>query len=107
MEAMSCGIPVVASRLSGIPELVEDEQSGLLVPPGDAGTLAEALQRLHDDARLRQRLGEAARQKVLQEFNLFKNAETLAQLFKIVATRGGNTFVRLPAAVNAQAERAL
>ena len=57
--------------------------------------------------RRRQRLGEAARQKVLREFNLFKNAETLAQLFKIVATRGGNTFVRLPAAVNAQAKRAL
>jgi colanic acid/amylovoran biosynthesis glycosyltransferase len=107
MEAMSCGVPVVASRLSGIPELVADEQSGLLVPPGDAGALAQALQRLHRDAGLRRRLGEAARQKVLQEFDLFKNAATLAALFKTVATRRGNTFVRLPAAVNAQAERAL
>jgi glycosyltransferase involved in cell wall biosynthesis len=107
MEAMSCGVPVVASRLSGIPELVADEQSGLLVPPGDAGALAQALKRLHNDAGLRQRLGEAARQKVLQEFDLFKNAATLAALFKSVATRRGNTFLRLPAAVNAQAERAL
>jgi glycosyltransferase involved in cell wall biosynthesis len=107
MEAMSCGVAVVASRLSGIPELVADEQSGLLVPPGDAGAIAQALQRLHTDAGLRQRLGEAARQKVLQEFDLFKNAATLAALFKTVATRGGSTFVRLPTAVNAQAERAL
>ena len=107
MEAMSCGVPVVASRLSGIPELVADEQSGLLVPPGDAGALAQALQRLHNDAGLRKRLGEAARQKVLQEFDLFKNAATLAALFKTVVTRGGNTFVRLPAAVTAQAERVL
>jgi glycosyltransferase involved in cell wall biosynthesis len=107
MEAMSCGVPVVASRLSGIPELVADEQSGLLVPPGDAGALAQALERLHNDAGLRQRLGEAARQKVLQEFDLFKNAAALAALFKSVATRRGNTFLRLPAAVNSQAERAL
>jgi glycosyltransferase involved in cell wall biosynthesis len=107
MEAMSCGVAVVASRLSGIPELVADEQSGLLVTPGDAGALAQALERLHNDAGLRQRLGEAARQKVLLEFDLFKNAATLAALFKSVATRGGNTFLRLPAAVNAPAERAL
>jgi glycosyltransferase involved in cell wall biosynthesis len=106
MEAMSCGVPVVASRLSGIPELVEDGVTGLLVPPRDVSALAGALQRLHADAILRRRLGEAARTKVLQEFDLFKNAATLAALFKTVATRRRRTLMRLPAVVTAHVERA-
>jgi colanic acid/amylovoran biosynthesis glycosyltransferase len=106
MEAMSCGMPVVASRLSGIPELVIDEQTGLLVPPRDAEAIALALQRLHGDQPLRQRLGHAARAKVVEEFDLFKNAATLAGLFRTVATRRGDTFTRRPAVVTAQAEGA-
>ena len=106
MEAMSCGVSVVASRLSGIPELVTDEQSGLLVPPRDAEAIARALQRLHGDPALRDRLGHGARAKVVEEFDLFKNAATLAGLFKTVATRRGNTFTRRPAVVTAQAEGA-
>ncbi len=77
MEAMSCGLPVVASRLSGIPELVEDEVSGLLVPPGDASALAVAIRRLADDPLLRARMGAAARQRILAEFDLETNARTI------------------------------
>lgn len=106
MEAMSCGVAVVASRLSGIPELVTDEQTGLLVPPRDAAALASALQRLHDDSRLRLRLGEAGRAKVLNEFDLVKNATTLAALFDTVASRRGHIFARLPAVVAAHVEGA-
>ena len=68
MEAMSSGIPVVPSRLSGIPELVDDGRTGLLVPPGDAEGLAEALRRLANDRDLRTRLGEAGRARVRREF---------------------------------------
>lgn len=69
MEAMAAGRAVVASRISGIPELIEDGVEGLLVPPGDAGALAAAAARLQD-AGLRQRLGVAARRRVEQEFEL-------------------------------------
>jgi colanic acid/amylovoran biosynthesis glycosyltransferase len=77
MEAMSCGLPVVASRLSGIPELVEHEVEGLLVPPGDARALADAIERLQVDAGLRARMGAAARRRIEQQFDLATNARTI------------------------------
>lgn len=81
MEAMSSGVPVVASRLSGIPELVEDGRDGLLVPPGDAVALADALRRLHEDADLRRRLGANGRATVRESFDLATNAAQLARRF--------------------------
>ena len=81
MEAMASGLPVVASRLSGIPELVKHEHNGLLVPPGDVQSLTNALKRLYDDSTLRSRLGNAGRQTILSDFNLFKNAKTLQECF--------------------------
>jgi colanic acid/amylovoran biosynthesis glycosyltransferase len=80
MEAMSCGLPVVASRLSGIPELIDDEVSGLLVPPGDATALAEAIGHVMDDAALRDRLGAAARARVERDFDLLTNAGRVVRL---------------------------
>ena len=85
MEAMGSGVPVVASDLSGIPELVIDGQTGLLVAPRDARGLAEALARLYSDPALRQRLGRAGREKVVTEFDLHKNAAKLAQCFSQMA----------------------
>jgi colanic acid/amylovoran biosynthesis glycosyltransferase len=82
MEAMSAGLPVVASRLSGIPELVEDGVSGLLVPPRDAAALADALRRLRDDPSLRRRLASNGREKVLEEFDVRKNAAELVRRFE-------------------------
>lgn len=78
MEAMASGVPVVASGISGIPELVDHEISGLLVPPRDPQALANALKRLYGDPALRERLGKSGREKVLQEFDLHKNAALLA-----------------------------
>ncbi|MDZ7267833.1 MAG: glycosyltransferase [candidate division KSB1 bacterium] len=80
MEAMASGLPVVASRLSGIPELVEHGRTGLLVDPGDVDGLVQALQQLHADPELRRRLGQAGREKVLAHFNLHRNTERLAHL---------------------------
>lgn len=79
MEAMSCGLPVVASRISGIPELVEDGRSGLLAPPADARALADALLRLQASPELRAELGRAARAKVERDFDLAAGARRLAQ----------------------------
>jgi colanic acid/amylovoran biosynthesis glycosyltransferase len=82
MEGMASGLPVVASRLSGIPELVDDARSGFLVPPGDALALADALQRLSDNPRLRHQMGQAGRDKVTREFNLMTNVEKRAWLYE-------------------------
>jgi glycosyltransferase involved in cell wall biosynthesis len=62
MEAMACGVPVVASGISGIPELVDDETTGLLVPPRDPQALAGALLRALGDRGLRASLGARARE---------------------------------------------
>ena len=78
MEAMAAGLPVVASRLSGIPELVTDEVSGLLVAPGDDAALADALARLAADPDLRRTLGAAGRATVQRDFDVDRNAAALA-----------------------------
>lgn len=82
MEAMGSAIPVVASRLSGIPELVDDGQSGILVEPRDSAGLADALERFAKDPALRQQFGQVGREKVLREFELNNNAATLIRLFR-------------------------
>ncbi len=61
IDAMAQGLPIVASRVGGIPELIAHERTGLLVPPGDPAALAAALARLAGDPGLRARLGAAAR----------------------------------------------
>lgn len=81
MEAMASRLPVVSTRLSGIPELVEDGQSGLLVPPADEAALADALTALCLDPGLRRRMGERGREKVAAEFELGASAARLRELF--------------------------
>jgi glycosyltransferase involved in cell wall biosynthesis len=68
LEAMAAGLPVVASRVGGIPELVVDGETGFLVPPGDPDGLAEAIDRLLGDAGLRERFGAAGRGRVEAHF---------------------------------------
>lgn len=78
MEPLACEVPVVSTRISGIPELVEDGVTGLLVPPGDPAALAGALERLAHDPELGRRMGRAGRAKVLREFDLADNTAQLA-----------------------------
>jgi glycosyltransferase involved in cell wall biosynthesis len=79
---MGSGVPVIASGISGIPELVEHERSGLLTPPRDAVALADALERLCQDPALRRSLGQSGRDKVLREFDLATNAAALIEHFR-------------------------
>ncbi len=79
MEGMASGLPVISSRLSGIPELVEEGVSGLLFTPSDATEAADALERMANDPELRARMGRAARAAVEESFDLAKNAQTLAK----------------------------
>jgi len=87
MESLACGLPTVASDLSGIPELIEHERTGLLVAPRDASGLAAAIERLRLDPAFARRLGSAGRLRVVEAFDLRKNAQALADLFP----RGGGT----------------
>jgi hypothetical protein len=69
-EAQAAGLPVVASRLGGIPEIVQDGRTGLLCDAGDARALAAALARVLTDAGLRERFGDAARANAAERFTL-------------------------------------
>lgn len=67
-EAQACGVPVVASRVGGIPETLREDQSGLLVAPDDADALSAALLRLVEDRALRSRMGAAGRLQACERF---------------------------------------
>lgn len=87
MEAMACGLPVVTTPVSGIPEIIKDGQNGTLVPPDDAEALANAIQRISSDRMLARNLGRAGRLTVLERFDGDKTAMELAALF--AAATGG------------------
>jgi glycosyltransferase involved in cell wall biosynthesis/peptidoglycan/xylan/chitin deacetylase (PgdA/CDA1 family) len=88
MEAMASGLPVVSTAISGIPELIESGTTGVLVPSGDATALADALLQLAGDAALRERLGRAARRRVIEDFNLAANTAQLLRRFQGGGARG-------------------
>jgi glycosyltransferase involved in cell wall biosynthesis/mono/diheme cytochrome c family protein len=80
-EALACERAVVATRVAGVLELVIDGETGLLVAPGDAQALADALERLHRDPTLRRRLGQAGRLTVVSEYDPSRNVARLRALF--------------------------
>ena len=98
MEAMAAGVPVVASRLSGIPELVKHEITGLLTEPGDANGIADAIQRLSTVPALRTQLAEAGRKIVQDQFNLENGIKLVIQQIC-----GDGPIARNPASSEAQA----
>ena len=82
LEAMAAGVPVVSTPVSGIPEVIHDERTGLLVPEADVDGLAAAITRLLGDADLRLRLGREARQFVEREFDMTRNLDRLMDEFR-------------------------
>ncbi len=90
MEAMGARLPVVSTRLVGIPEMVDDGETGLLVEPGNAIALAAALESLAGDPGMRRRMGEAGREKAIRDFSLDKTAAVLGAAFdKAMTTNAG------------------
>ncbi len=87
LQAMACGRPLVATTMGGMPEVVVNGETGLLVPPGDPAALAHGLKQLIDDAALRRRFGDAGRERavrlyahhVVAEQNLALYAEAIEQ----------------------------
>lgn len=82
-EAMAFGKPVVGTRVGGIPELIDEGQTGFLVDRGDTATAAERVLRLLDDAELRKTLGCAGRHKTHANFNLQTNVGELVRVYGI------------------------
>ena len=70
MEAAACGLPAVATAVSGVPELIEDGMTGFVIPPGDDAALAMALSRILGDKDLAIRMGKAARLRALERFSV-------------------------------------
>jgi glycosyltransferase involved in cell wall biosynthesis len=79
VEALACGVPVVASAVGGLQEIVEDGKSGILVPPGDAGAIARALRELLNDQELRSHLSQGARRRA-EEFSLERRSRNFLTL---------------------------
>jgi glycosyltransferase involved in cell wall biosynthesis len=101
LEAMAAGLPVIASRVGGIPEQITHLEHGVLVPPGDAEVLAEWVLKLHDDEALRSRLGAAGAARVRDEFTVARQAAQLHRAYLVALNRRFG-----PPAVRAAALRA-
>ena len=100
LDAMACTKPIVATRAGGIPEVVDDGVSGLLVPPRDPHALAAAIVRLLEDAELGRRMGEAGLARVRERFTVERMVAETAALYGRVAGRGHATDTSNPPAAD-------
>lgn len=87
LEAMAHALPVVATRVGGVPEAIDDGETGCLVPAGDSSALATALARLLDDASLRERIGSAARARAIESFSIDAMVRGYRALWEPLARR--------------------
>ncbi|MDD9741389.1 glycosyltransferase [Marinovum sp. SP66] len=85
MEAMAAGRPVITTGVAGVSELVEHGKSGFLVPPGDAQRLAQAIRAVLADPDRRVEMGRAGRTRVVEDFDIGKEAAWLGRLFEVYA----------------------
>ena len=81
MEAMASSVPVIATQIAGIPELVDHQRHGLLVPPGDEEALRDALEQLLNDPEGRRAMGRAGAERIADAFNIRVEAARLSRLF--------------------------
>lgn len=85
LEAMGCGLPVVATDVGGVRDMIPDETYGTVVPPADAGALERAILRYAGSPRLREKTGERARRRVLEEFSEERMVEGVLRVYSEVA----------------------
>lgn len=91
IEAMAMGLPVVSTTIGAIPEIVDHERDGLLVPPNDEQALAAAIERLMHSPELRRTLGAAARRRVEERFDVDRNVMERKRLFQSLLGRTSDT----------------
>ncbi len=89
IEAMACGVPVVGTDVEGTNEAVVQDETGLLVPPKDAASLANAINKLIDDPHLRIRLGENGRQRVLEVFDIKDHVHRVESVYQELLEKSG------------------
>ena len=82
LEAASYGLPIVATRVGGIPEIIDDGVNGFLIDPGDKGALTDRLLRLIENPELRSQMGRAAYQKVKEKFDVDTVVKQLDSLYQ-------------------------
>jgi glycosyltransferase involved in cell wall biosynthesis len=87
LEAMAMGVPIVASRVGGIPEVIRDGENGLLVPPRDVGAMTQAIARLLDDPVGRETIGRQGRRTVEERFSIASMVNATAAVYAEVAGR--------------------
>ena len=85
VEAQACGLPAVASRTGGVPDIIEDGVTGILVPPGDGRAFSEALRHLIQDTELRARYAVAARKRMEALFATEVMVARYVELFRSLA----------------------
>lgn len=81
VEALSCQVPVVATKVGGVPEIVNDEKDGILVPPKSSPHLANGIMRILQNPELKRRMGEEGRRKVMEKFTLKKTVSQIENIY--------------------------
>ena len=85
LEAMACGIPVVASKVGGIPELIEEDKNGILVEPKNSEELTIALKKLLENSSLREEMGKAGREIAQKQFGIREQAKHYLEWYEKLA----------------------
>ena len=82
LEAMAAGLPVVATRISGLPHLIEEGKGGFLIEPGDVPAIAERLRTLYDDPELRKDMGRFNRRRAVERFSVKAQVDALIDIYR-------------------------
>ncbi|MGA9381629.1 MAG: glycosyltransferase, partial [Phormidium sp.] len=85
IEAMAAGLPIIASRVNAIPEIVSHGETGFLIQPGDRTDLANRIQQLIENRNLSREMGTKGRQIVEEKFNAHTNFQTLESIFREIS----------------------
>ncbi|MEX2670964.1 MAG: glycosyltransferase family 4 protein [Phycisphaeraceae bacterium] len=101
LEAMAMNLPIVSTDIAGAPEVVEDGEHGLLVPPSNPPALAAAIERLHADSAMRTRLAANARRRALHDFTGRRMAERIVAIYQSMFSQSGASEASVPGERNA------
>jgi ADP-heptose:LPS heptosyltransferase/glycosyltransferase involved in cell wall biosynthesis len=82
IEAAACGVPVIATKVGGFEEIIDDKKDGLLVPPSDVDSLSEAILKLVNDPKIAQKLSTQAREKVSEYYSMDKALDSLGKVYE-------------------------